>query len=786
MSEFINNLKHFDCFSSPIRLNYRKHPKYKTSLGGCCSIILILITIFDVYYFFNIYTDDNTYTTKHIQYSSSPKKIRVYTDTAGNNSEGVDRGKLIVSFGLYDTKLNGLINIDESIFDIQMFFIEQSFKLNKISITKNKIIPLFNCTKFGTLNNSSFIDLELYKTKCFNLNEVIKGNMGLENSSYLKVSLIYCNKEPKSLTCNNSIELNSIINNISFEIFYFTQSVDLFNYTNTVSNDFANDFYPLVPGLIKTGEVYLSTNRIYSYDSFLYNLMKSSRYDMLEILTMDDKLRALTKEYPNLLFELFFFTSNEFNYYERSYNTIFHILAIIGGHILGLITVLGFTIYYFIKHKFEENIVNDLYLIVHPKNEKYLNKSFSVFLKERYLNLVKIEDDSHDYDDIKKLVKQETTLDKFFDKSRMSTILGLESNQNFFSSSKKPETTNNNSANTIKNMMSATRENVIDNISNSSLKSKYKNNLKDNLIINEDILDNSSEKPISCSFLFPNLNNEEYYKYNLIYDLFKYETNDKMFYSIFEILKEVCFPCFAGKINRKKFDLYRFTLKKLGLDLDFLNLINALNQYEALKNIYFDKQQKKLFDTIVRTKIDLNIASEEEKSKEMELQKKKKILKNNDHYDEITRPANFEFNFFKSNELKDEIKKNENALRLKRLYNKNRSSLMVSDAKKKLHHFDRNNKMKLDLQKMIDLENIINESFYKPMNERSHLLLLMTGLDLEIINSYNLALEKKFNIKKKIWIKNQKNNSNNDSINPRNLYNSIMDKFSEKDSSFSN
>ena len=384
------------------------------------------------------------------------------------------------------------------------------------------------------------------------------------------------------------------------------------------------------------------------------------------------------------------------------------------------------------------------------------------------------------------MVKQETTLDKFFDKSRMSTILGLESNQNFFSSSKKPETTNNNSANTIKNMMSATRENVIDNISNSSLKSKYKNNLKDNLIINEDILDNSSEKPISCSFLFPNLNNEEYYKYNLIYDLFKYETNDKMFYSIFEILKEVCFPCFAGKINRKKFDLYRFTLKKLGLDLDFLNLINALNQYEALKNIYFDKQQKKLFDTIVRTKIDLNIASEEEKSKEMELQKKKKILKNNDHYDEITRPANFEFNFFKSNELKDEIKKNENALRLKRLYNKNRSSLMVSDAKKKLHHFDRNNKMKLDLQKMIDLENIINESFYKPMNERSHLLLLMTGLDLEIINSYNLALEKKFNIKKKILIKNQKNNSNNDSINPRNLYNSIMDKFSEKDSSFSN
>ena len=94
--------------------------------------------------------------------------------------------------------------------------------------------------------------------------------------------------------------------------------------------------------------------------------------------------------------------------------------------------------------------------------------------------------------------------------------------------------------------------------------------------------------------------------------------------------------------------------------------------------------------------------------------------------------------------------------------------------------------MKLDLQKMIDLENIINESFYKPMNERSHLLLLMTGLDLEIINSYNLALEKKFNIKKKILIKNQKNNSNNDSINPRNLYNSIMDKFSEKDSSFSN
>ena len=148
-------------------------------------------------------------------------------------------------------------------------------------------------------------------------------------------------------------------------------------------------------------------------------------------------------------------------------------------------------------------------------------------------------------------MKEENALDKFFNKYRLCTILGLDHNKPLVCLEKKPVVlTNNYSSGSIhRNILSHTGDNLMDNMSSNSMKSKHS--------INEEIKEiNMTSEKIVNSNVFPNINNLEYYKYKIIYDIFKFETNSIMYYSIFEMMKEICCPFFATKANKEKFNLF--------------------------------------------------------------------------------------------------------------------------------------------------------------------------------------------------------------------------------------
>ena len=117
-------------------------------------------------------------------------------------------------------------------------------------------------------------------------------------------------------------------------------------------------------------------------------------------------------------------------------------------------------------------------------------------------------------------------------------------------------------------------------------------------------------------------NELEFQKYKILYDLTKYETNDKMLFSNYEIFQNICcYLCLNKKYLQfknlkkiknehmygksikdeftndfgksihvlKKHKIFEITRKKLSIDLDIINVLKTARDFDKFKNIYFDK-----------------------------------------------------------------------------------------------------------------------------------------------------------------------------------------------------
>ncbi len=129
----------------------------------------------------------------------------------------------------------------------------------------------------------------------------------------------------------------------------------------------------------------------------------------------------------------------------------------------------------------------------------------------------------------------------------------------------------------------------------------------------------------------------KYLKYKIFYDLLKYELNDKMYFTPFEIIKRIC--CFF--MVKKKFEKYKFLRKvksnydkvlkqnlfehyeksvnlckkneifeigrkMLYRDIDLIRVLNTVKEFDRFKKIYFDEIQQNIFNTFTKKKISLD------------------------------------------------------------------------------------------------------------------------------------------------------------------------------------
>ena len=133
----------------------------------------------------------------------------------------------------------------------------------------------------------------------------------------------------------------------------------------------------------------MSVNTLYSYDSYFPNYLYDVRNVYKALYINPPKYVELWpfENLTNTFNDLFIFSSQTHTNYDIKYKTCIDKLGLLGGLMYASISFIGLIIYFLIKNRFDEKIVNDLYTIINPKNEINQKKSFALFLKERYIRL---------------------------------------------------------------------------------------------------------------------------------------------------------------------------------------------------------------------------------------------------------------------------------------------------------------------------------------------------------------------------------------------------------------
>jgi hypothetical protein len=784
MVDFNEKLKLFDLFSLPVRITYRKDQLFKTRIGGICSLLLIIISINYSYVLFNqVYYKEHSNVYEIMQYNSIAKSIDIYSDysLSHENNTKSEVGTINIYFGISKNKVDGLLQLNSSYLYLSFKYIQE----NHVNNSRNLNIKEINhsiCDNFKDLDSETINSLNLINSYCFNSSILLKGSPGINNSSYVKISLKQCrNNTIVGKVCVDQTSIDNYIDNLVFEIYYLSEYYDFNDKDKSVYVGLSQEYFLLTKGFKKESDMFITIDSLFSYESIFPSFLKGpTKIERATWVQLDEETLSYYDDEDGSMLDLYISSNKTFYIYSRYYLNVFNQIAILGGLAYALATFINLFIYFIIKHRLEEKIVNDLYTIIHPKKEKNLDKPFSVFLKERFNILAEIDNVSNSYEYIKSLMTQDEAVDKFFDKKRVCKILGLDPNLPLSNFERKGNSINTNySPTTIKNFYTNGWE---PNEEISSVRRLRDNNSRITYNIGDDnrSMDARTDRSIAYSMNFPNLNALEYHKYKIIYDILKFPTNDKMFYSIFEILIEAFCPCFANEKSKKKFKIYRTTLQKLGLDIDLFNIISAVNSFETLKGIFFGPEQKYLFDNISLTSVNDQISSEE-----MSTNKNNLISKELDDKSKDSQIVMFELQNSPTILKKQDTFRNKDVERLKRLENRHRASNVALEARKKMFYFDRKNKMKLDILLIIEFEAVMDDIIHKPVSETFRFLLEKAGLEQETITGFFQELKKK---SKKYSL----NSENEDKImysperNRNNLYRSPVKDIEEeeKDRSF--
>jgi len=477
-----------------------------------------------------------------------------------------------ISFGIRNN--TSLVRIDPSLINLQFYYVERG-NYNNISTAKTEIKYQY-LESLPPLSKEDFVFLGLKNTISPLINKTLSGTYGDPGSRYLQVDLVICSNVTSNNTCKTIADINKFINSITFEVFVNQRKFDFNNKFMPTYVNLEQYHYNLVTGFRKIVEFKFSINNMRSHDSYWPNFLYDSwtNWYILDMHDPEESVRAFV-ETDNIVSTLYLYPAKEYEVIDRRYKSIFEKLYIVGGleeFFMGIGTLL---IYFYIKHRFEESMANDFFNIIDPDNEEMILKDYSIYLKERYLKLWDRNEKRKKFS-IFSNNSNETTLNKFFNKEKLLCILGLES----------------------KSELKEFLEEEINPKDKSDMKSILDESYK-----NKEISSRGSAELIIAGHIkkevlpeFKNINMFEYFKNKIIYEIFKYECFDKMYFSVTEVLLNSFCRSFAMKTSKKRFKILEIAKKKLFMEIDFFHLIRSVNELEKIKEIFFDKHQNIFFN----------------------------------------------------------------------------------------------------------------------------------------------------------------------------------------------
>lgn len=268
-------------------------------------------------------------------------------------------------------------------------------------------------------------------------------------------------------------------------------------------------------------------------------------------------------------------------------------------------------------------MMNDFYNVIDPKNSVEIEKSFDFFIEEQYNKLIEkyIRDSKIDCQvELKEIPVKQDKNNMVADKNHNSER--ILSTENLINS--------NVNSNDDEGLIDITSKDInalhrfftlyrIESIYDLTKKER------DNFLIKND---NSCNINYYKELFAERKKNIMYNLYLAIYEIFKYISNDKMYFNSFDVLTYIICRCCTKKKKKDKsnnviqedsyqemkFKVYDSAIQKIGIDFDLISILKLVDDFDKFKVVYFDTPQREVFNSVAKPTI--KVLSENENYEE--------------------------------------------------------------------------------------------------------------------------------------------------------------------------
>ena len=352
LKKISNFLKHIDIFGKKTELKMAGHSKYKTTLGGVFTLVLVSLSTL----LFINYSSD-------IVYRHNPTVV--FSEIFSPNPEITDFSKETNFFTVGLQYPSGIQFVDYSIYIPQVYMYITDKTTN---IIKSTLIPIERCLEanlpsdpvlhdyFGNPVGSNLSDLLCVK----DLDQYfIKGSFDNDIYYAMQIKIYLCSnntKDPNAIICKSPEEIKQKMG--FFGVYYMDYLIDPQNFEQPGKAIGKGYYSPLSLGMSKNVARYIATSKVNSNDGFIFNSFNSYTYptfkEDIETLQTDDTnsgmlMKFVIRKYHNNLI------------YERSYKKLQNILAEIGGFIQIIYLFFFLLTMPIVSKRYFEKIINTVY-----------------------------------------------------------------------------------------------------------------------------------------------------------------------------------------------------------------------------------------------------------------------------------------------------------------------------------------------------------------------------------------------------------------------------------------
>jgi hypothetical protein len=581
MANYISSgLRSIDYFSQPIQITFNKKRSFATVLGGFLSLIIYCVTIT------LIFNSANGLLNK-----VNPKTTM--TDSALFNAPLLNLTEQNLIYAVTILNRNFESFYDDTIFTMEFSQFKRQRQNDGSMLTQYIKLNQTKCTMYeeefkrrGFYKN--YIANDIQSGVCFDNTSpglVIGGDFGSDYFSNINFKIKRCvNSTNSKVICKSKDVIDDKLLNGYFQWYYFGNNIDINNYLNPYSISFANYFIVLDPKASKFIDIFFKTVNISSDAGLIFE-----SYEYKSALVYENsREQILVQVVDDLVIDFYMGSSKNYLTYTRIYQKFQDFAANIGG-LLKVMTVIA----YFISIKFThfsmyEKMFRSLYNFDYGDEEeknKIENSSINKFKFTR----------------------------KF--KGSSSTDRELSSNRNL--SSKRSSSNNSPKKNKYEEVaenskqtqdlihkqksIDAGYENYKFKSNNSPAKNKPEIIVSDNtkpMFYTFDTIKSNAFDTQKSNAMETQIIVKKQEKFNL--HIRKKIASQKRKYASnfllepFDVIKLYLCNCCIQR-TRTKLNLFKLAFNKLHQYLDYLQIIQTLQQFHRLKNVIFSKTQKELF-----------------------------------------------------------------------------------------------------------------------------------------------------------------------------------------------